>query len=408
MIDLTRLVRGIDNRPEEMKYERTHDDEPLVPLVVWNATQACNLSCKHCYFGAIDERSEAEFSTAEVKTFIDDLAEMNVPVFVFSGGEPFVREDIAELTAYARDQGLRAIASSNGTFLSEQRAQEVADAGMSYVGISLDGVGETHDKFRGLKGSFDRAVEGIKNAQAAGMGVGIRSTMTQETIDDLPDIVDLSLDLGVDRLNVFHLIYTGSAVNIVDNDLSFEQSREMVDYLYERTIEIADTNPDMQLLTAGNYCDAIYLYHRICEEIPEHADRARELLFDDGPGRVVKKGDAGPKVVNVDHEGNVHPSMFLPNITLGNVRETSLDTILAESDIWDKLANPEDHLKGRCGECSYKSVCGGNSRARAYAVNGDLFAEEPRCYLSDAEIGIESDADVPSPPEDVVIQTGGT
>lgn len=407
MIDLTRLVRGIDNRPEGMRYERTHGDEPLVPLVVWNATPACNLRCKHCYFGAIQQRSEEELSTEEVKTFIDELVELNVPVFVFSGGEPFVRDDIAELATYADRQGMRTIASSNGTYLTEERAKEVADAGMAYVGVSLDGTGETHDEFRGLEGSFERAIEGIRNAQAAGMGTGIRSTMTEETIDDLPNLVDLSLDLGVDRLNVFHLIYTGRGQAITDQDLAFDRAREMVDYLFERTVELAETNPDMQLLTAGNYADAVYLSHKIREELPEHEERAQELLFDDGPGRVVKKGDAGPKVVNVDHRGDVHPSMFLPGFTLGNIREESLGTILGESELWEKLANPTEHLKGRCGACPYKDVCGGNSRARAYAVHGDLWAEDPRCYLSDAELGLGGDEVSTACADDVTIRPRG-
>lgn len=397
MIDLTRLVRGIDNRPEEMKYERTHSDEPIVPLVVWNATPACNLTCKHCYFGAIQERSDEELSTAEVKSFIDTLAEMDVPVFVFSGGEPFVRNDIAELAAYADEHGIRPIASSNGTYLTEERAQAVADAGMAYVGVSLDGVGETHDEFRGMEGSFDRAVDGIRNAQRAGMGTGIRSTMTEDTIDDLPDLVDLSVDLGVDRLNVFHLIYTGRGGTITGSDLPFEETRAMVDYLYERTHELAESHPDMQLLTAGNYADAIYLYQKIRADNPEYEKRARELLFEDGPGRVVKKGDAGPKVVNVDYRGDVHPSMFLPNITLGNIQEKSLAEILAESDVWQALANPVEHLSGRCGQCSYREICGGNSRARAYATHGELWAEDPRCYLTDGELGLTDDGEELAP-----------
>ncbi|WP_254766668.1 radical SAM/SPASM domain-containing protein [Salinilacihabitans rarus] len=390
MIDLTRLVHGIDNRPERTRYERSRSrDGGTVPVVVWNTTPACNLTCEHCYFGAVDRRSDEELSTAEAKRFIDDLAEAGVPVLVFSGGEPFVRDDLAELVAHADERGLRTIASSNGTFLTPERARAVADAGMAYVGVSLDGVGETHDRFRGLEGSFERAVEGLSNAQAAGMNTGVRSTMTADTIDDLPDVVDLAVDLGVDRVNVFHLIYTGRGGAITDRDLSFAETRRMVDYLFERTVELAETNPEMQILSAGNYADAVYLYRKIESELPERADRARRLLLDDGPGRVVKKGDGGPKVVDVDHRGDVHPSMFLPEITLGNVRERPLDRILADSDRWDRLANPSAHLTGRCGRCPYREVCGGNSRARAYAVHDDLWAEDPRCYLTDEELGLE-------------------
>lgn len=390
MIDLTRLVRGIDNRPEEMRYENRQQEESLIPLVVWNMTPACNLTCAHCYFGAIDRRADDELTTEEAKILIDDLAAANVPVLVFSGGEPMLRDDLPELAAYADEQGLRPIASSNGTYLTEELAHELAEAGMAYVGISLDGVGETHDEFRGRDGCFDDAVQGIRNAQAAGMSTGIRSTMTVDTIDDLPELFDLSLELGVDRLNVFHLIYAGRGDEITDRDLEFDATREMVEYLFERTLEFADSNPDMQVLSAGNYADAVFLYNKIEAEMPERAERARELLLDEGPARVVKKGDSGPKVVNVDHRGDVHPSMFLSNITMGNIRTRPLGEILDESEVWQKLANAGKHVEGRCGKCEYKTVCGGNSRARANAVNGDLWASDPRCYLSDEEIGLSN------------------
>lgn len=385
MIDLTRLVRGLDNRPDGIRYEKRRSSDAVVPLVVWNATPACNLRCKHCYFGACDDRHPEELSTAEAESFIDSLAEMNVPVLVFSGGEPFVRDDLAELTRRAAERGIRPIASSNGTFLTPERAQAIADAGMQYVGVSLDGVGATNDAFRGVDGAFKRALEGLRNARDAGMDTGIRCTMTEETVDDVPDVIDLAVAEGIDRVNVFHLIYAGRGGEITDADLSLERTREMVDFLYERTKGLAETHPDMQLLTAGNYADAVYLYHRLREDMPGHAERARRLLFDDGPGRVVKNGDAGPKVVNVDHRGDVHPSTFLSQYTLGNVRERSLADILADSDRWAELAEPTDRLKGDCGRCPWKAVCGGNSRARAAAVHDDLWAEDPRCYLTEAE-----------------------
>jgi radical SAM protein with 4Fe4S-binding SPASM domain len=388
MIDLTRLINGLDNRPEAIRYEAHHTADALVPLVVWNTTPACNLSCKHCYFGACDERDSEELTTAEAKAFIDSLAEMNVPVLVFSGGEPFFRDDLVELTRYASDQGIRPIASSNGTFLTEARARAVADAGMEYVGVSLDGIGATNDEFRGLDGAFDRALSGLRNARDAGLGTGIRCTMTRETVDDVPEVVDLMVEEDIDRVNIFHLIYSGRGGDITDADLPLDETRAVIDRLYERTKELVEDHPEKQLLTAGNYADAVYLYQRIEDDMPERADRARELLFASGPKRVVKNGDAGPKVVNVDHRGDVHPSMFLSQYTMGNIRDQPLDTILRESERWQKLAEPSNHLKGRCGRCPWNEVCGGNSRARAAAVHDDLWASDPRCYLTDEELGL--------------------
>ncbi|MDY6817401.1 MAG: radical SAM protein [Halobacteriales archaeon] len=386
MLDITRIIKEVESRSEHVRYAGSRDLDAPVSLVVWNTTPACNLTCKHCYFAACDERSPEEFSTAEAKSFIDELADLGVPGIVFSGGEPFVRDDLADLVAHATERGIRAIGSSNGTFLTSERAQEIADAGMRYVGVSLDGIGETHDRFRGFDGAFDRALSGLRNAMETEMSAGIRFTMTEDTIDDLPDVIDLALEEDVDRLTIFHLIHVGRGTDIVDRDLSLEQTREAVEYIYDRTKEIVESDPDMRVLTGGNTADAVYLYHRIAEDMPQRADRARDLLLHNRTGR---------ELINVNHRGDVYPSMGMTEFTLGNVREQSLDEILAASELWSKLTNPTDHLKGRCGECPYRTVCGGNSRARAHIVHNDLWDEDPRCYLTDEELGLTPDTTVP-------------
>ncbi len=396
MIDMTKLISGIDNRPRQLRYEtdemrrsrqpRTDGKPELVPLVEWNTTGFCNLSCQHCYYGAQNSPLPGELTHEEAIRFIDDVAEMNIPVLVFSGGEPLLRKDLFELASYAASKRIRPVLSSNGTLITKEAARKLKDAGFQYVGISLDGVGGTNDFFRGKKGAFDQALQGVRNAREAGISVGIRYAMTKDTIDDLPRVFDVAIREGVSRLNIFHLIYSGRGEEIVSQDLPFERTRAAVDYIYEKTRELAKTHPEFQVLTAGNYCDAPYIFQKIQRDNPEWAPQAWKLLFAKDAGRVVKMGDGGPKLVSVDHEGNVHPSMFLSKFTFGNVKRGSLREILENSALFEELSYPEQHVKGRCKECAYLGVCGGNSRARAEAVTGDLWGEDPRCYLTDAEI----------------------
>ncbi|MFB6084030.1 MAG: radical SAM protein [Halorientalis sp.] len=389
MLDVTKLVRDIEGRSEHVREKGGRDLDAPVSLVVWNTTPACNLTCEHCYFAACDERPPDEMSTEDCKEFVDTLAEIGVPGLVVSGGEPFVRDDLADIVGHAADRGIHVVGSSNGTFITPDRSRAVAEAGMRYVGVSLDGVGETHDRFRGMEGAFDRALSGLRNARAAGLNTGIRFTMTEDTIDDLPDVVDLALEEEVDRLTVFHLIHVGRGTDIVDRDLSPERTREALDYLYERTKGIVESAPEMRVITGGNTADAVYFYRKVAEEFPDRTDRAREILLGNRVGR---------RLVNVNHRGDVYPSMGMTNHTLGNVRERRLDEILADSDLWSKLTEPAEYLEGRCGRCPYREVCGGNSRARAELVHGDLWAEDPQCYLTDEELGVEGSVDPTAPP----------
>ncbi|MCF6092676.1 radical SAM protein [Microaerobacter geothermalis] len=397
---MTRLVAGIDNRPKKLRYEadenrrarKVHQDgkPDLVPLVEWNTTGQCNLACKHCYYGAVREPLPGELTHEQAKEFISHLAEMGVPVIVFSGGEPLLRNDLLMLGEFAASKGIRPVISSNGTLFTRKKAREVKEAGFKYVGISLDGIGETNNFFRGGNGAFEQALQGVRNLISEGVSVGLRYTMTKHTIKDLPKMFDLALEEGVDRINIFHLIYSGRGRDISNEDIPFEETRKAVDFIYEKTKELSVKKPDFQVLTAGNYCDAPYIYSKIEKENPDWAPEAYRLLFAKDAGRIVKMGDGGPKLVSVDHMGNVHPSMFLSQYTFGNIKEKTLTEILTTSELFGQLSYPEEHIKGKCRQCKWLSVCGGNSRARADAFFGDLWAPDPRCYLTDEEIGLES------------------
>lgn len=398
MIDVTKLVSGIDNRPRKLRYELDENKKArkahpkgkpdLVPLVEWNTTAYCNLACKHCYYGAVKKRLPGELTFEQGKALIDQLAEMGVPVLVFSGGEPLLREDNLALGSYALSKGIRPIMSSNGTLFTKEKARQVVRAGFKYVGISLDGIGEVNNFFRGGFNAFETALQGIRNLLDSGMSVGIRYAMTKHTIKDLPKIIDLAIDEGVDRLNIFHLIYSGRGKNLTEDDITFEETRKAVDYIYRKAKELAITHPQFQILTAGNYCDAPYMFMKLEKDDPTWAKEAYKLLFSKDAGRIVKQGDGGPKLISIDHEGNVHPSMFLSSYTFGNVKEQKLEDILRNSKLFEALSYPEENMKGRCRKCKWLPVCGGNSRARADAIFGDLWAPDPRCYLTDEEIGL--------------------
>ncbi|HHY72560.1 MAG TPA: radical SAM protein [Bacillus bacterium] len=400
MIDVTKLVSGIDNRPRKLRYEsdenkrarKPHPDgkPDLIPLVEWNTTAYCNLACKHCYYGAVKEPLPGELTHEQGKALIDHLAEMGVPVLVFSGGEPLLRGDNIELGKYALSKGIRPVMSSNGTLFTKEKAKQVVEAGFKYIGISLDGIGETNNFFRGGSNAYETALNGVRNLKAEGMSVGLRYAMTKHTIKDLPAIIDLAIEEDVDRLNIFHLIYSGRGKNLTDDDISLEETRKAVDHIYEKAKEIAVTHPAFQILTAGNYCDAPYMYMKLEKDSPEWAKEAYKLLFAKDAGRIVKQGDGGPKLVSIDHKGNVHPSMFLATYTFGNVKEQKLADILKNSKLFEDLSYPEENIMGRCSKCKWLSVCGGNSRARADAVYEDLWASDPRCYLTDEEIGLNN------------------
>jgi pseudo-rSAM protein/SPASM domain protein len=352
------------------------------PVVVWNVTKACNLACDHCYAAAETEGAPGELSTAEGKRFLDELAEYGAPVVLFSGGEPLVREDLAELVAHAADAGLRPVLSTNGTLLTEDRARGLQRAGLAYAGVSVDGLPERNDRFRGQEGAFDAAVRGIRNCKAVGLKTGLRYTVTADNVGDLPGVVDLLTDEGVDRFCFYHLDYGGRGGEIVDVDLSPERRRRAVREVCDLTRAYHDRGEAIETLLVGNYCDAAYLVEYARRELgPERAREVRRYLQVNG-------GDpAGERVADVDYQGNVHPTQFWQSYSLGNVRDRPF------GEIWDDESNPllarlrdrPDTLAEHCRECQYADLCRGGSRLRALTVHGDLAAPDPQCYLTEAE-----------------------
>ncbi|WP_247008716.1 TIGR04347 family pseudo-SAM/SPASM protein [Halorientalis litorea] len=397
MISVSKLLCDLGAEGDGLRYdaagesdrEQIRERKQRRPVVVWNTTKQCNLYCDHCYAAADTEVAPGELSTAEGKRLLDDLADYGVPVVLFSGGEPLVREDLDELVAYAADAGIRPVLSTNGTLITEERARALKDAGLQYAGVSVDGLPERNDAFRGQEGAFDAALDGIEACQSVGLKTGLRYTITDANADDLTDVVDLLHDAGLDRFCFYHLDYGGRGDEIRDVDLSPDRRREAVETVCDMTRAYHDEGEEIETLLVGNYADAAYLVEYARENLGEaQARRVYEYL------RVNGGDPTGERVADIDYQGNVHLTQFWQGYSLGNVRDRSFGAI------WEDESNPllaalrerTDHLTGKCADCQYQSVCRGGSRLRALSVHDDPFAPDPQCYLTDAEIRGENPA----------------
>lgn len=387
MLNLSKLLIDSSHYGDKLRYSKhskgtkkgTRDD--MGPIVVWNCTKACNLSCKHCYANADSSEAEDELSTEEAKEFIDDLADYNVPVLLFSGGEPLMRDDLDELIGYAVDKDLRVTISTNGTLITEERGERFKDLGVSYVGISLDGLEETNDRFRGSEDAFERALRGIRNCQDVGQKVGLRFTMTDYNRKEIPDIFDLVLEEDIPRVCFYHLVHKGRGEELNDAALTGQEKREVMEYIFDRTEDLLSEQDDKEILTVGNHVDGIFLYLNMLEENDERADLVLRYLENNGGNR------SGIAIACVDWSGDVHPDQFTMGHTVGNVRERSFGSIWNDDDsLLGKLRDRSSRVKGRCYGCDWFDVCNGNFRARAEASTGDLWAEDPGCYLTLEEL----------------------
>jgi 12,18-didecarboxysiroheme deacetylase len=350
--------------------------------VVWNITRRCNLKCVHCYAHAKDQEFSDELTTEEGLRLLDDLADFGVPVVLFSGGEPLMRKDLTTLAEYAVSKGMRAVISTNGTLITEEKAKELKEIGLSYVGISLDGMKEVNDKFRGLEGSFDMAMKGIENCKKAGIKVGLRFTINKHNSGEIPKIFDLVEEKDIPRICFYHLVYAGRGSEMIEEDLSLEDSRKAVDMIMDRTKRLHDMGRPTEVLTVDNHADGPYLYQRMLNEDPKRAKEVLELL------EMNEGNNSGRGIGCVSWNGDVHADQFWRHKTFGNIKDTPFSKIWSEpeDELLLKLKEKKKHVKGRCAECKWLDVCGGNFRVRAEAATGDVWAPDPACYLTDKEI----------------------
>lgn len=379
MISISRLLCGNIGPGDNLRY-----GGPQPPIVVWNCTRQCNLNCLHCYADAKSVCSPDEMSTEEAKAFIRGLAEFDVPVLLFSGGEPLLRKDIFELAGFAREQGIRPALSTNGTLINESVAETLRELGFSEVGISLDGIEENNDRFRGKKGAFKSVLRGIRTCVSKGLRVSLRLTITQFNYRDIPTILQLVEDENIGRVCFYHLAYSGRGGKLQDEDLSLQETRAVVDLICQRTQDFHQRGMAKEILTVDNHADGVYVYLKLKQQDPQRAKKVLALLKRNGGN------NSGIRIGAVDDVGNVHPDQFWWHYSLGNVRQRKF------GDIWMDTSEPlmrglksrKGLLKGRCARCQYLDLCNGNLRVRAEAVYGDVWTEDPSCYLTEEEIGL--------------------
>ncbi|MHC4182850.1 MAG: 12,18-didecarboxysiroheme deacetylase [Planctomycetota bacterium] len=393
MIGISKLYCGTVEPSDALRYGRDSNKLPShllqfskdkKPVVVWNVGQRCNLKCVHCYSQSKDIEYPNELNTKEAKAMLDGLAEYGAPVILFSGGEPLMREDLMELITYARDKGLRAVISTNGTLITEEKAEELKKFGLSYVGISLDGLKETNDKFRGIDGAFDDALQGIRNCLKLGIKVGLRFTINKRNAQDIPGIFELIEKEKIPRVCFYHLVYSGRGSRLMEEDLSHEETRRVVDLIIDKTKEAHDRGNKIEVLTVDNHADGPYIYQRLLKEDPKRAAEVLELLkWNEG-------NSSGHGLACISWDGAVHADQFWREYTFGNVRERKFGEIWEDksNDLLMKLKDKKHHVTGRCSKCKWLDICSGNFRARAEAYYGDMWEPDPACYLTDEEIGL--------------------
>ena len=356
--------------------------KPPGPVVIWNLIRRCNLTCKHCYTTSADINFPGELTTPEIYSVMDELKDFKVPVLILSGGEPLLHPDIFDISRRAKDMGFYVALSSNGTLITKQNIGKIAEINYQYVGVSLDGIGATHDKFRQKQGSFDDSLVGIGLCREHGIKAGIRFTLTQDNVHDFSAMLKLMDDEDIDKFYLSHLNYGGRGNKNRKDDAAFKMTRDVMDQLFEKCLQWEQQGIEREIVTGNNDADAVYFLHWVNKNYPEQAEHIKAKLQQWG-------GNAsGVNVANIDNLGNVHPDTFWWHYSLGNVKDRSF------ADIWQDTSDPlmaglkatPRPLKGRCGTCHYQSICNGNTRVRAQQVYQDPWQEDPGCYLNDTEV----------------------
>lgn len=360
--------------------------DPPGPVVIWNLIRRCNLMCKHCYSISGDVDFPGELSTDEVFRVMDDLKAFRVPVLILSGGEPLMRKDIFDISRRAKQMGFYVGLSSNGTLIGEHNIGEIAAIGYDYVGISLDGIRQTHDAFRRREGGFDEALNGIRLCRDHGIKIGMRFTATIDNAHELPALLDLAEDEGIDKFYLSHLNYAGRGNKNRGDDARRDMTRQIMDTLFECAWRDAAAGGNREFVTGNNDADGVYLLFWVRRRFPHLEDHIRAKLAQWGGN------SSGVNIANIDNLGVVHPDTFWWHYPLGNVKERRFGEIWQDTSdpIMAGLKKRPRFVGGRCGECRYFDICGGNTRVRALQLTGDPWAEDPACYLDDDEIGVQS------------------
>ena len=333
-------------------------------MVSFAITRRCNLKCPHCYSESVEKPHPKELTTEEAKEVISDVARLGTRMIIFDGGEPTLREDLPELVKHAADEGLTPLLGSNGMkeTLSRELLRALRGAGLRAISISLDGAKpETHDSFRGVTGAWESTLKGIENCKEEGITFQIGTTLHKQNFEELPEIIDLAKKLGSYAVEIFEFVEVGRGAQNKQYSLSGEQRREAVGYLIERQLKEEE------------------LFFRLIA-LPQYwIEAERRIEDEEGLLKFVRTCcAAGIRYGTILYDGTIFPCMLLP-IPLGNVREVSFSEVWRKNPLLEKLRDAEN-LKGKCSRCKYREICRG-ARCKALAKTGDLFAEDPDCWI---------------------------
>ena len=355
-------------------------------LVVWDFTHKCNLRCKHCYSNSGDVEEE-ELTTQQALAVVDQLADAHVTALAFSGGEPLTRKDFFQVARYAADSGLYVSLASNGTLFTKENVQKLKEAKVNYVDISIDGAtAKIHDEFRGINGAFEQALVGLKNCVEADICTCIATTVGKNNLSELPDIIDLAEQLGVERFTYFNFIPAGRGKNYVDQDLSPEEREQVLRYLLNRMsagckTTILATAPQLARVAAQCQGDlgtgevTMALAHMQTVKVTKKAVPLGEFIGGCGAGRLY---------CSISPQGDVRPCVFLP-VNVGNLKTQTFKDVWLNASLFNAFRN-RSNLKGTCGKCKYKYVCGG-CRARSAAYhNGDTLNGDSGCIMGEKNL----------------------
>ncbi|MBF0477896.1 MAG: radical SAM protein [Candidatus Omnitrophica bacterium] len=364
MIPCSKIMRG----------ERSvHNERKTGPLFVWNVISRCNLLCSHCYRDSQAGMEAPDLSDEKCLELVSQIKAVNPPIVLLTGGEPLLRKNIFDLIKECKNQGLRVGLSTNGTLIDKSMAQKISQAGVDYVGISIDGKKEHHDVFRGSKGAYDASWAGLKILNELGVKTGVRFTLTAANSGDLMDILEKTVASGCKRFCLYHLVYAGRASK--DLDMTVKAKRDILKIFFTKVKELSAKDPSFDVLTTDNPADGIFM-----SKIIDDGEAAMSCIMAHGGC------SAGDRVVYLDSTGDVYPCQFLRDHSLGNVKDQTFLEIWENhsNEFLQQLRNKKGLLQGVCGECAHKGICGG-CRARAKAFHGSLWAEDPACYLNENE-----------------------
>lgn len=399
MINITRLWTGADQPADHLRYGIHSAAAPCAPassrtrkpIIVWNITRTCNLRCVHCYADSHAQQYPGELSWEQCCAVIDDLAAYGASALLLSGGEPLLHPHLPAILERASQKGLKVTISTNGTRITPEWAARFKEWGVAYVGISLDGIGSVHDRFRGVEGAFKAAIHGFKCCEQVGQKTGLRLTLTRNNVQSMRDILGFIEQENIPRVCFYHLVPSGRGVDVAS--LHPEEARAAMDELISRAEAWRAQGSSRELLTVTQPADGVYILLRQVREGSPLAEQTYRLLSWNGGGA----NSSGRGIANIDTQGFIHPDQFWQSVTLGNVKHEKF------SEVWEAAQAPsaaqlqelrgsddplerQKKLSGRCATCKHFALCGGGYRTRAAIANGHWYGSDPGCYLTDEEI----------------------